>query len=145
MPKELEDFYAKIKDIPDKGFGGCLLFCYAFFMFLRKNKISAKSFKIVQYAHGKSAIISNLKFLNSDANHPVASYHFTFKYLGKEYDCNGIVKGAPNRVVSKTLPIKKFGMMRVFCKTAMLYGNWNKTFNRNKWQPVIEQRLGIKL
>lgn len=143
----LDLFFETIKPIPSKDCGGCLIFCYAFFLFLHRNKLSTKSFKIIQYDYnGRAWTRSNLRFIYGGRNRPQSSYHFTFVYDGVEYDCEG--RFDKNRVSSLERTILPFPDRKAlvrFCVNSIKYSNWNWTFRREKWMPIVNKYLGISM
>jgi len=148
MPGVLKKFFEQIDDIPNRGLGGCLWFCYIFLLTLKKEGLSTNSFHLVQYDYaGGVSTEKNISFLNGKSDTPQSSYHFTFMYEGKEYDCNGVV--TPSRkigwAVNRTvLPISSYEQAVMFCQTALKYGAWNDRFDKDRWIPVLEERFGMK-
>lgn len=149
MPPIVETYFKKIEDIPNRGLGGCLLFCYTFILFLRKKRMAIKSFQIIQYDYSDGECTDhNIGFLNGEKETADSSYHFTFMYDGNEYDCMGLV--TPERrtgwwATKRTiLPTKSYAHIVLFCQTALKYGSWNSMFDSKQWTPIIEERFGIK-
>lgn len=148
FPKKLKPFFEAVKNIPCKNDGGCLLFCYCFWLWLKKNNIKTDSFQIVQYDHSsKYNIETNLKWIDGEEEEAVSSYHYTWIYDGIEYDSEQIkpkCKVETNEVLLG-LNTKNVCLIDDFCENALNNGNWNSCFNRAKYIPIIEKSLGIDL
>lgn len=138
----IEEFFDKIKDIPNRCSGGCLLFCYLFYL-------QFKNIEIVQYDYPDGISIKrNIAFLNNERAQAYSSAHFTWIYQNQEYDANGVYNyqrdrewlSVPQRIV---LPLNE--RLEEFCISALNHGSWNSMFYRKAAIAVIEERFGFDL
>jgi hypothetical protein len=139
MSKELEDFFQRIKDIPNKNNGGCLFFCYLFYLqFCECEIVQYSGWDIYPIQH-------NLDFIEGRRNRAVSSSHFTWIYSGVEYDSDGPYDFKkdwyydPDRMILPLVDIDDF------CVNALRYGMWNPTFKRKNVIPLIYERFGISM
>lgn len=150
MNKNLKPFFKGIKEIPCKNNGGCLLFAYTFWKYLKKNNLPTESFDIVQYASSyENAIEHNIKWINkdNDIEHPMSSFHFTWLYEGIEYDGEGKV-GDEYKSMKRKILHGLNGMTNLvdeFCVQALNKSSWNSMFDRPSAIKIIEEKLGIDL
>ena len=144
---DVQEFFDKISDIDDKNSGGCLLFCYLFFCWLRKNDYPTDSFEIIQMSsdYEETKIQENIEFINKKRDSAVSSAHFAWRYNGEEYDSEGALEHVRWRFYNKaTLPL--FGdtnAIVALCENALINGRWNNWFDRNAAIPVIQECFGI--
>lgn len=136
----VDDFFQKICDIPNKNNGGCLLFCYLFYLQFRECEI-------VQYSGwGSQPIQTNIEFLEGKRERATSSSHFTWIYHNVEYDSEGIYNEEADW---KYVPLKAVlplgNKIDEFCVNALRYGSWNPQFRRKTTIPLLEKRFGISL
>ena len=142
----VQEFFDKICDISDKNKGGCLLFCYLFFCWLRKNNYPTDSFEIIQMSSDyENRIQENIEFINKQRDSAVSSAHFAWRYNGEEYDSEGKLNHARWTYYTKaTLPL--FGdanAIVALCENALINGRWNTCFDRNPTIEIVAARFGI--
>ena len=133
----LSPFFEAIADIPEKNRGGCLYFCWVFWLWLKEQGMSTETFQIKQTSGpwgGQEPITHNLKWIDTQGNAnfpPRSSYHFTWLYEGKEYDAEG-PHCEPNGVILSGLnsPVSE-PMVDKFCIEALNKGSWNSYFDRD--------------
>lgn len=150
----ISDFFDKILDIKDKNRGGCLFFCYLFWLWLKQQGLPTESFTIVQHNWGKGCIEHNIQWINNLLNgnknteSPVSSWHFTWIYDGVKYDSDGEYDDKDSTLVSKELVGLNTNMcqlVEVFCEHALNKGSWNPSFDRNEAIEIIYERFGIDM
>ena len=127
-------FFGKIENIPNKNLGGCLFFCYLFWLWLKENDLPTDSFSIFQYDfEDGDSINQNLDWILGDTDEAGSSAHFAWKYEGIEYDSDGIRPegGWNNYEATELLGLnhETGSLVEEFCLNAMLYGGWNYTFD----------------
>lgn len=141
---DLQAFFDGIKDIEGKNFGGCLFFCYLFFLWLEKNKMPTRSFKIVQHDYDDKYYINrNIDFIRGDRDKAVSSWHFSWIYKGIEYDSEGT--DPMTHFSRKVLALSNKGIIRSFCKSALIFGSWNSTFDRQEAIEHVIKTLDIDM
>lgn len=152
MPRKLKPFFDAISDIPFKNCGGCLFFCYVFWLWLKKNEIDTKSFEIIQYdCDSREAIQQNEAWISGAEKNASSSWHFTWLYNKKEYDAENPVgkRYSPRQhetsVVLDGLNTKYLSLVEQFCLSALNESAWNTWFDREKAIEIIEERLGLDL
>lgn len=144
IDNDLQPFFDGIKDIRCKNYGGCLFFCYLFFLWLEKNKMSTRSFKIIQHDYNdKYNINRNMDFINGKRDRPVSSWHFSWSYKGVEYDSDGTEP--MSHYSRKTLALGNKGIIKSFCKSALMFGCWNSNFDRKEAIEHVIKTLDIDM
>lgn len=145
---KMQKFFNGVKSIKNKNAGGCLFFCYAFWKFLEKENLPTDTFQIVQYDYADLRYTEhNLKFINGEIAYATSSRHFTWMYEGVEYDGYGKVVEVQFglRTVLNGLQNEFENLVDKFCESALINGNWNETFNREKAIDLIYENLKIDL
>jgi len=146
--EQLQVFFDLIKDIDYKNHGGCLFFCYVFFLWLKKNNYSTTSFSIIQYQMWGSYIEQNEAFIRGENSAATSSSHFTWKYNGIEYDADGFPKPMMTQGQSselKGLQTRYGSLVKCFCESALINGDWNTMFNRNRAIEKINKTMKLRL
>lgn len=144
--EQIDSFFEGIKEIPCKNWGGCLVFCYVFYLWLLKHGYNTSSFQIVQYDSWSNNIPKNQAFIRGETNEAVSSSHFSWIYNGVEYDSDGICtwnRGA--KAILNGLNTKYGDLVDSFCVTALTQGDWNTDFDRKDAAKVVKENLGIDL
>lgn len=154
MNPKLVPFFSGIKSIQYKNNGGCLFFCYVFWLWLKQNNMPVETFQIVQYASPREdneaehnqAWIEN----QGEYDNPKSSYHFTWYYDGTEYDSNGLVNRAninnnATRIVLDGLNTEYLELVEKFCVSALLHGSWNMMFDRAMAVSMIQEEFDLEL
>ena len=147
---ELKGFFDAVEDIEFKNNGGCLFFCYVFFLWAQENCPEAlESFDIVQYESDWSqAIGHNQRWLEGEEENAMSSYHFTWTYKDRELDSEGVVDYSEyENCVSEHLELTGDSTaIEMFCLSALNEcSDWNWSFNRKEAKEKLEKRLGIDL
>lgn len=149
MKIDLDLFFNPISHIENKNHGGCLLFCYVFWKWLKKNGYETSSFRIKQYCYDGVYIEHNLDWLEGDIDGAQSSSHFTFLYDGFEYDGDGEACLDPfsgyKKIVLDGLNTNVCCLIDKFCVSALNEANWNDFFDREYAIGEIEKALGIDL
>jgi hypothetical protein len=146
---KLQAFFDGIENIGWKNHGGCLFFCYTFWLWLKKNNMSTESFEIVQYdaAYEKGANIAiNQVWIDEQSGNAASAAHFTWMYEGEEYDAEGpfsTLRPDDIKAILKGLNTPNAELVEEFCKNALTKATWNYMFNRVGAIPVVEQAFGI--
>jgi len=146
--EQLQVFFDAVKDIPKKNNGGCLFFCYIFFLWLKKNGYNTNSFSIIQYSAGwdKECIVQNDAFIRGESDRATSSAHFTWLYNGAEYDAEGTPTYRTNTFSElKGLQTRYGSLVKCFCENALQNGSWNPQFNRNAAIDIIKQRMKLPI
>lgn len=145
-----DGFFYVIKDVKNKNCGGCLLFAYSFYLWLKAKNFNTDSFKIGQIG-SDYAINNNLNWIDGHFVYASSSYHFIFHYNGQWYDSEGAfciedIKNPPYSSLSFCiLDLNEDDLIDDFCCEALQFGYWNSKFDRQKYKPIIEDALGIDL
>jgi len=138
--RELKTFFDAVADIPYPNSGGCLFFCYVFWLWLKKKGYDRSSFTINQYDYNETVIKRNIAFIEKKQKNAGSSNHFTWSYNGQEYDAEGIPSYTPgHRHVFKLRCVKRF------CENALINGSWNHMFDRNAAIKEVGTKLRISL
>lgn len=149
MKTDVQEFFDAIYPIKDKNSGGCLFFCYAFFLWLKKNKLPLNDFQIKQYSREEYKIENNKGYHNG--NTPVSSAHFTWIYDGKEYDSIGAATRKSftfdklSFYKSDILDTVTHDIVESFCIDALSINQWNDAFERIPAVDHIRKTLGLEL
>ena len=121
--KTLKDVQKYLNSIPNINCGGCGYSALAMYEWLKKNKQLEKDTKIV--------------YLYSFRGERGVPNHAVLYHKGKYLDSNGKYK------VYRDFPTKQ--MRKKDVKDSFFDSDWNSMFNRNKYVPLIEKKLGITL
>lgn len=146
---ELKVFFDGVRPIEYKNNGGCLFFCYAFYLWLKKNGYDTSVFSIVQYCDPwENTIPQNEAFVEGKNSQAASANHFTWIYNGTEYDADGIVsvtKGAPPACWQhhKFDELLEKNLVEKFCINALHNGSWNEMFDRKSAMKAIKNTFGI--
>jgi hypothetical protein len=146
---KVSEFLDAVETIEAKNCGGCLFFCYVFYLWLKKNNLPTETFFIRQYADAlnNDRLYKNMEY-KAPGSHAYASNHFTWFYNGIEYDAEGKIhrldeiKGRKYTYVDLK-QICEYNLVESFCKDALIKGSWNPRFNRRKAFQIVEENLGI--
>lgn len=151
MNPKLKEFFDSIAHIQNKNAGGCLFFCYVFWLWLKKKGLPTESFQIMQYGYSKndSSLIRNIEWTRGNNNRPGSGAHFTWLYQGTEYDGTGVINTDRwAHYYRRRLPYlntKRIKKVEEFCQNALSNGSWNRRFNRAKAKLWIKWKLGIEV
>ena len=143
----VQEFMDKIRPIPDKNHGGCLLMAYTFYKWLQKHNLPTNDFHIVEYGWwGDSNIRENLEWIDSpEDNSPCSDSHFTWEYKGKEYDGEGEYRNSKPSANREVLyGLNKYDLTDHFCMRALNEACWNDTFDRSFALDFIQEQLDIE-
>ncbi len=144
-------FFNKIKHIQNKAKGGCLFFAYAFWLWLKKNKLSRENFHVVQVnnsIYAKERINDNTIYLSCGQGKTHPDYHFMWMYNDLLYDCN--CDGNP--IVSYNLPhnhdihtiyAASDFILENFFINALKSDEWNSVFDRDSAEEELRKTLKI--
>lgn len=143
--KDVNEFFDGISEIESKNHGGCLFFCYLFFLWLKKNNMPLKDFDIIQYHDFYDNIEHNLNWLYDKEGDPVSSYHFTWIYDGLEYDSDGEADDYSFIRYRECLELRDEEEIELFCANALKFGDWNPMFDRNEAIENVHHKFGIDL
>jgi len=145
MPKIIQDFLDGIAGIPDKNAGGCLFFCYAFFLWLKKNNLPTDKFYIVQYAYCIENIQQNLQYIYGEM--PVSSSHFSWVYEEIEVDGEGFLDqlNYKHHEKERLRQIAEHGLNEAFCIDALKKARWYPEFNRKQAIKTLKHNLDLDL
>jgi hypothetical protein len=144
--EQLKVFFDAVEEIQCKNLGGCLFFCYVFFLWLKKNNYNTDSFGIIQYdSWGNQYLRHNEAYIRGERSYARSSAHFTWLYEGTEYDSEGIYKGYRPKDFAELNGLQtKYGSLVVsFCESALINGNWNPDFQRNEAIDIIIEKFEI--
>lgn len=149
MKVDLDNFFNPISSIEYKNRGGCLFFCYCFWLWLKKNGYDTSSFQIKQYCYDGANIEHNLDWLEGDIDGAQSSSHFTFIYKGIEYDGDGEAciepySDYPQKILDG-LNANVCCLVEDFCVSALNDAPWNDTFDRESAIERVESVLDIDL
>ena len=150
---KLDPFFDAVAEIPNKNYGGCLVFCFLFYLWLKKNGMDTDSFEIKQYEAGYEYghILNNMEWINGVEGDVLSSYHFTWFYEGVEYDAEGRIEDSECCVddmygeVLYGLTTRHVDLVKDFCLDALNAPQWNFVFDREAAHAVIMENLGIDL
>lgn len=146
---ELKVFFDGVRPIECKNQGGCLFFCYTFYLWLEKNGYDDSSYSIIQYcADWEDTIPQNEAFVKGAKKEAASANHFTWMYDGKEYDANGLLAKSNDPLPCdwkhhKFDELMKKHFVEKFCINALHNGTWNEMFNRNSAMKTIKDTFGI--
>jgi hypothetical protein len=140
---DLEPFFGAIKDIEEKNAGGCLMFCYVFYLWLKKNGYPLDSFTITQIGW-KNTIEHNMAFLKGERDTAMSSSHFVWDYEGARYDGECLYLGGYSYCDKAPLPLFEDSIEN-FCLSALNNASWNRDFDRNRAIDIVQERLGLDL
>jgi hypothetical protein len=145
--EQLQVFFDAVKEIPYKNWGGCLFFCYVFFLWLKKNNYSTSSFAIIQYdCYDGDYIRHNEDFIKGETDFARSSAHFTWKYDGGEYDACGTPTYKTKEFAElKGLQTRYGSLVACFCENALINGSWNPDFNRNAAIDIVKKNLKLRI
>ena len=145
-PEELSEFFDSVADIPNKNRGGCLFFCYVFWLWLIDNDMPLDSFDIIQYDYThRPKLGQNMEWLCNGNLSPTSSYHFTWIYNGIEYDADGeLCCFDDDGLECEALCIEN-DQIKDFCQHAINFAPWNDEFDREEAIYIIKDRLGLSL
>lgn len=132
-----------LKTIPTIDNGGCLIAAYAIYLVLKKRNALPSSFRIVSFARDYLAdkYSINSRFITGQSNTLAVTSHYGFTLDGVTYrDSKGVI---PNDKYKYILVIP-FEMTEEYCVQSLLLPDWNSIFNRDKYVPLIELKLGIE-
>lgn len=143
----LDKFFDELVDIPDKNYGGCLFFCYVFWLWLLENNLPTESFQILQHDYSERSALHNLEWINGNRSiNAGSSSHFTWMYEGVEYDAEGEYTRNDDYdeiVELAGLNTAHCNLVGEFCINALTYGEWNCDFDRRGAISIVEDRLGV--
>lgn len=147
---QLDKFFEDIKGIPSKNAGGCLLFCYLFWLWLKKNGFDTSTYNIIQIDwDDKTYLEHNKNWIKNKEGNPQSSLHFFWSYEGKTYDADGPydvskrLYGSHDVLVGLNTPDCE--LVSEFCVKALNNGGWNPIFNRNASIEEIKEIFDINL
>lgn len=140
---DLSPFFEAIEDIEYKNEGGCLMFCYVFYLWLKKEGHSLDSFTITQIGYDYK-IQHNMDFLEGKQEAAASSAHFVWDYQGSRYDAEGLYRDKFFYYDSAPLPLFE-DSIETFCLSALNNARWNPTFDRNRAIDIVQERLGLDL
>jgi hypothetical protein len=148
----VDAFFAGISPLYYKNNGGCLFFTYAFWLWIKKNALSTKSFQIVQYDYYyKYDLTKNLNWIDDSVKnncpltkeHPSSANHFAWEFQRKEYDSEGPrCKDSSTRTVLKGLN-GHMCLVDAFCIGSLAHSSWNRRFRREDAISHCEVSLGL--
>lgn len=150
---QIKAFYKGISPIENRNQGGCLFFCYTFYLWLEKNGYNDSSYSIIDYCNPDDpeegdSIGNNEAFIEGKNKKAVSATHFTWMYNGQEYDSNGVVleRYKPDDWKHHQFDeLMKKHMVDKFCINALHNGSWNTTFQRAGAMKTIKEKLGIDI
>jgi hypothetical protein len=151
MYANLDHFFRGVEDIPSKNSGGCLFFCYVFWLWLKDNDMPTESFAINQYdTQRMDALQHNLAWIESQNGKPTAAYHFTWNYEGGEYDADG--EFDIDSMFDDVTPTELSGLVGPwgnlvdeFCMNALKFSGWNYMFNFEEATADLEDFFKFKI
>ena len=136
--KDVRNF---LSGIPCINQGGCDIAAYAMYLWLKKHKKLNKKFKFVlgYRSYCEDAYINNQNVLRSKNGIAEAPNHMFIYYDDKYMDCDEYVDEKSYRFI-------QYVDEEWFIKNCVSNINsWNFEFDRKKYIPIIEKKLGIKL
>lgn len=146
LPHPIDKFIDDFKIIPNKNNGGCLFFCYVFWLWINKFNHPKDDFKIIQYDYSAKKIEYNVKWLKGESDsHPLASYHFTWIFQGVEYDAEGFVKQSSYESKHREILDIDFNLIEKFFVDALNNNDWNDSFDRVQAISYIKHLYDIDL
>lgn len=144
--KTLEDVRRFLAKIPNLHNGGCGVSAIAMYRWLIKYTTNPKVRFVLCYATGSKSFFSqNSKFLAGVGNKPTACSH-----AGIYYD-NPVTKQTAPIDARGFIPITGYEYTHVFKSLQPMLAmvrekdKWYEKFDREKYVPIIEKRLGIKM
>lgn len=144
---DVEEFFTAIEDIEFKNHGGCLLFCYTFWLWLKSQGHETDTFAIFQHSYRDVEIEHNRNWIANKTGTPVSAFHFTWEYQGTrydgtgEYDVDAHVDGVKLDLIQSDVDLTE-----EFCEKSLNdVWQWNDTFDRSYAAGVILNNLGICL
>jgi hypothetical protein len=145
----LSNFFKVTSKIPTINNGGCLIGVYAAYLYLEKNGCNMSSFKVIQFALDEYPIECNKKWIEGTFdNVPQSSWHFAFLYEGETYDAEGKLNckeyASKYRIIMDVLDIDD-GLLDEFFIQCINEDQWNDTFERDIYVPLIASELDIDL
>jgi hypothetical protein len=145
--KTLDDVRKFLARIPNLHNGGCGVSAIAMYRWLKKYTHNPRVRFVLCYKAGSEVFFRrNSRFLSSDKD----SYPTACSHAGIYYDDPATMQTAPIDARGY-LPITNYEYTQVFRRAhpmiAMVKekGEWYDAFNRDKYIPIIEKRLGINL
>lgn len=146
---EIQGFLDSIKEISYKNEGGCLFFCYAFWLWLKKNKFNTLSFGIIQHEiWGSSSTKQNEKFIKGETDIATSSSHFVWTYNGIQYDAESVDPSSFNGATVtelKGLQNRYGSLVKEFCENSLKHGCWNPMFNRKEAVKIVRKNLKLNM
>lgn len=147
---QIKAFYKGIESIPRRNCGGCLFFCYTFYLWLEKNGYDDSSYSIIQYCSpwDGDTIPQNEAFISGKNKQAASANHFTWMYNGKQYDADGpFTRGNPpsDWHHHQFDELMKKHLVEKFCINALHNGEWNEEFKRANAMKVVKEKLGITI
>lgn len=138
-----DKFFDAIDDIPFKNYGGCLFFCYVFWLWAKLNHRDLSDYDIIQYDNNYSRVEKNIAFIKGLRKKAFEANHFSWIHNDREFDSDGIVTPCYT-IIKERLRIPNH-KVQVFCENALMNGSWNNKFNRNNAIDTVCDRLNINL
>lgn len=152
---EMWEFFTSIEGIPNKGKGGCLFFCFAFFRWLQKHGFDTNDFTILQidsFWHQSKS--NNVAFIQTGEGQPEAAWHFVWKYCDELYDGNSFDNDPDTNGYT---PVDLFPLLNSpgffetrdqaieqFCIRALNHDSWNTMFSRGYAKDVMRHNLDLE-
>ncbi len=148
---EITEFFTAIEEIDHKNRGGCLLFCYAFFLWLKSRGHDLHDFTIYHVAGNWGYLINtNIDFLDGRQTEPTSGWHFVWKYNGEIFDSCGryFLSYDDVNLFPENKAFSHFGTRETaianFCIAALNKHEWNTRFHRPQGMDIAESNLMIE-